>query len=96
MSAAVTPEGKRRALAAILKALPGNSCTMQCARLRAALSSHPISTFEAARFLDCYYAPARIMELRRAGARIVTAWCLAETESGEKHRVGNYLWVAKP
>ena len=31
-------DGKREALASILTAHPGNTCTVQCARIRAALS----------------------------------------------------------
>ena len=52
-----------------------------------------LNTFEASRFLDVYYGPARILELRNDGHNIITHWATVQTESGKLHRVGNYLLV---
>lgn len=86
-----TSPSKRKYLAAILKATPGNNLPAQCQRLRKALSRYSLSTFEAMRYLDCYYPPARVMQLRREGEQIDTHWVYTVTESGERHRVGLYV-----
>ena len=85
-----SPE-KRTALAAILKANPGTSSVVQCTRIRTALSQFSITTFEAMRYLDCYDARARVVQLRKAGERIDTHWRTIITESGDRHRVGLYV-----
>jgi hypothetical protein len=86
-----TPPAKRQYLARILKAFPGTSSAAQCQRLREALGRYSLSTFEAMRYLDCYHAPARVMQLRDEGVGIDTQWVQAVTESGERHRVGLYV-----
>ena len=86
-----TPDDKRQALAAILAAHPGNSCAVQCARIRAALSQFSLTTFEAMRHLDVYDPRARVLQLRKAGESIKTTWGQITTESGELHRVGVYV-----
>ena len=93
MTTSPTPpaEGKRQALAAILAAHPGNSCTVQCARIRAALSRFNLTTFEAMRHLDIYDPRARVLQLRKAGECIDTHWTRIETEAGHSHRVGMYV-----
>ena len=75
-----TPDDKRQALAAILATHPGNSCAVQCARIRASLSQFSLTTFEAMRHLDVYDPRARVLRLRHAAS-----------ESGHLHRVGGYV-----
>lgn len=86
----MTDTTKIAALHLILKRHPGLSSKVQCARLRAALSEYSVTTFEAMRYLDVYYPPARVMQLRNAGEAIDTHWQTVITEGGERHRVGCY------
>jgi len=86
-----TPDNKRQALAEILAAHPGNTCAVQCARIRAALSRFNLTTFEAMRHLDVYDPRARVLQLRQAGESITTTWGRITTESGDLHRVGVYV-----
>lgn len=86
-------DDKREALASILAAHPGNTCTVQCARIRSALSRFSLTTFEAMRHLDVYDPRARVLQLRKAGERIDTHWTCIETEAGHPHRVGVYVLV---
>lgn len=73
---------------------PGNESNAQRNRVLEVLArGYPLNTFESSRHLDVYYAPARVRELRKAGLKIVTHWTTVQTESGHKHRVGNYLMV---
>lgn len=85
-----TPDDKREALAAILAAHPGNTCAVQCARIRAALSRFSLTTFEAMRHLDVYDPRARVLQLRKTGETIITTWGHVATESGHPHRIGVY------
>ena len=85
-----TPPEKQAALEAIRLAHPGTSGKTQCLRILAALAKFSITTYEATRYLDCYDARARVVQLRKDGAVIVTHWRTIETESGAKHRVGLY------
>lgn len=87
---ATSPQ-KKAALEAIRAEFKGTATNTQCARLLEALARFPVTTFEAMRFLDVYHCPARILQLRKAGHRIVTHWQTVVTESGEKHRVGLYV-----
>lgn len=93
MTTSTTPpaDDKREALTAILAAHPDNTCTVQCARIRAALSRFSLTTFEAMRQLDVYDPRARVLQLRKAGERIDTHWTRAITEAGHSHRVGVYM-----
>ena len=91
MTAIPTPNDKREALASILAAHPGNTCAVQCARIRAALSRFSLTTYEAMRHLDVYDPRARVLQLRKAGENIITAWTRIATESGDLHRVGVYV-----
>lgn len=90
-----TPKHKRTALAAICRAYPGTTNTVQCTRILAALAQFSITTFEAMRYLDCYDPRARVMQLRNAGEVIDTHWQTIITESGDKHRVGLYAMGIK-
>jgi hypothetical protein len=47
-----TSTEKQEALAAILHAIPGTSCQVQCNRIREALCQFNLTTFEAMRYLD--------------------------------------------
>ncbi len=81
-------------LTEVRRLFPGNDGPAQRLRVREVLErGYSLSTFEASRYLDVYWCPARVMELRKAGLNIVTHWTVVETESGETHRVGNYLLV---
>ncbi len=84
------PFEKRMALEAIRAEFTGTDNRTQCARLLEALARFPITTFEAMRFLDVYHCPARVLQLRQAGHKIITHWQTVETEGGAKHRVGLY------
>lgn len=86
-----TPQTKPAALLAIRRLIPGNTTTVQCERIRAALAQFSITTFEAMRYLDIYDPRARVMQLRNAGLAIDTHWRTIVTESGTKHRVGLYV-----
>jgi hypothetical protein len=87
---ATSPE-KKAALEAIRAEFSGTSGHSQTARLLEALSRFAITTFEAMRYLDVYHCPARVLQLRKAGYRIVTHWQTVITEAGVKHRVGLYV-----
>ena len=85
-----TPPEKLAALEAIRLAHPGTSAKTQCLRILEALAKFSITTYEATRYLDCYDARARVVQLRKEGAVIVTHWRTIVTDSGDKHRVGLY------
>ncbi len=85
-----SPE-KRKALQAILEAVPGVSVGQQRERILQALQIGPLTTFEASRYLDSYYPPVRVAELRDQGHDIVLHWIRIETEVGEVHRIGQYV-----
>lgn len=86
----ITPE-RITALLEIRDSMPGNQCTVQCDRLLAAMRKlGHVSTFEAMRFLDVYYPPARKLDLVKAGYRVITSWRVIVTEAGKRHRVGVY------
>ena len=89
-----SPE-KRTALQEILRALPGVSAGQQRARILQALQKDPLTTFEASRYLDSYYPPVRVKELRNLGHNIVLHWVRIATEAGEVHRVGMYAMAQK-
>ena len=87
---ATSPE-KKAALEAIRAQFNGTAGKAQADRLLEALRRFAITTFEAMRYLDVYYCPARVLELRKRGHKIVTHWQTVITEAGEKHRVGLYV-----
>lgn len=82
-------------LKALAKSHAGADNKSQCERLREALSRYPLTTFEAMRYLDIYYPPARVFELRKEDENIITSWVIVETEQGQTHRVGLYSLGAK-
>ena len=83
-----TSDDKRKAVAEILAAHPGNNCAVHCVCIRAALSGFSLTTFEAMRHLDVHDPKARVLQLRNAGESITTR---ITTESGHLHRVGVYV-----
>jgi hypothetical protein len=88
---ATSPE-KKAALEAIRSEFKGTDCETQRTRMMEALRrGYAINTHEARRFLDIYYPPARIKELRDLGERIATHWQHVTTETGDLHRVGLYV-----
>lgn len=87
----MTSPNKIRALKAIRDLHPGTSSRAQCARLMAALAQFPVNTYEASRYLDCYDARARVVQLRKRGEPIDTHLEVIKTESGDRHKVGKYV-----
>jgi hypothetical protein len=88
---ATSPE-KKAALESIRAEFKGNDCATQRTRLMEAFKRGlAISTFEAMRYLDIYFPPARIKELRNDGEKIGTHWVHTPTESGDLHRIGVYV-----
>lgn len=83
--------GKEAALKALRDEFKGTDGNSQSRRLLAALTQFPITTFEAMRLLDVYHAPARVLQLRKAGHPIQTHWQTVTTEAGVTHRVGMYV-----
>ena len=88
---ATSPE-KKAALQAITIEFKGNTAAMQRTRFMEAFGrGWGVTTFEAMRYLDIYFPPARIKELRDLGERIKTHWVSAITESGQRHLIGMYV-----
>jgi Helix-turn-helix domain len=88
---ATSPE-KKAAFEAIRNEFKGNGSATQRTRLQEAFAQGwPVSTFEAMRYLDIYFPPARIKELRDLGEPIQTLWVNTATESGDNHRIGLYV-----
>lgn len=82
---------KETALEQIRLQFSGTGGRVQCDRLLAALRLFPLTTFEAMRRLDVYHVPARVLQLRKDGHRIITLRRTVETEAGVEHRVGLYV-----
>ena len=90
------PSERTEALAAILRAMPGTNSVCQRNRILTAMQQlGSVTSYEASRYLDCYYPPARVYELRKAGHRINTMMRGERTESGVMHFVGVYLLEAR-
>ncbi len=85
-----TPE-KEAALKQIRDEFTGTAGRRQCERLLAALRRFPVTTFEAMRHLDVYHVPARVLQLRKDGHKIITLRETVETEAGVPHKVGLYV-----
>lgn len=89
----ITPQ-RIAELLAIRDAMPGTDAEAQRQRLLTAIQRlQHVSTFEASRYLDVYYPPARKMELVREGRPIQTAMRAVLTEAGKRHSVGIYYMV---
>lgn len=87
----VTAAGEAAALIELRKKYSGNSTKIQCVRLHEALKLFPVNTHEARLYLDLYWPPARVLQLRQSGLKIITRWLTVETEARVKHRVGQYV-----
>lgn len=91
MSAPIDPR-KLDLFAEVLRLYGGSDAGAQRLRVREVLQrGHSLTTFEASRYLDVYYCPARIHEIRSEGLEVETHWANVLTEAGEVHRVGMYL-----
>lgn len=87
----ITPE-RIAALHKIRDSITGIEAAPQRTRLITAIQQlQHVSTFEASRYLDVYYAPARKLELVRDGHPIKTTMREVLTEAGKRHRVGVYF-----
>lgn len=86
------PPGTEAALKALRDEFKGNTAATQRYRLAGALHRvAAVTTLEARRHLDILHPAGRVMELRRAGLKILTLWQTATTEAGEQHRVAMYV-----
>jgi len=93
----LTPPERIAALHAIRNRHPGDTSSIQRARLLEALQTlGHVTTFEASRYLDLYDPRARKMELVRSGHDTLTTWRSVQTESGERHRIGVYALKRNP
>jgi hypothetical protein len=90
-----TPFEKKAALQAITEQFTGTDNRSQCARILEAFARFSLNTYELSRYLDVYHPPARILQLRKAGYKIVTHWQTVITECGRKHRIGLYVLLAR-
>jgi hypothetical protein len=96
MSNEKTPPSKAAALKRILEQFKGNSRATQCDRLRAALCEcRTLNTVEIRQYLDIIHPAGRIQELREEGLNILTLWVVATSDTGESHRVANYVLLAE-
>ena len=69
----------------------GDAAATQRDRLLAAMRElGGVTTYEAMRHLDICDPRPRKLSLVRDGYDVVTTWRTAETESGERHRIGVY------
>jgi hypothetical protein len=88
---ATSPE-KKAALEAIKAEFKGTDSETQRTRIIETLRRvGAVTTYEARRYLDIYFPPARVKELRVQGGRIATHWQHITTETGDLHRVGLYM-----
>lgn len=87
------PSDERAAvLADLLRVMPGNGSEIQRNRILTAMQRlGSVTSYEGARFLDCYDPRARLYELRLAGHRIKTVTRAMPTESGVLRYVGVYV-----
>ena len=87
------PSDERAAvLADLLRVMPGNGSEIQRHRILTTMQRlGSVTSFEAARFLDCYDPRARVHELRLAGHRIKTVSQAMPTDSGVMRYVGVYV-----
>ena len=90
---ACEPSDERAAvLAGLLHLMPGNGSEIQRQRLLTAMQRlGSVTSYEGARFLDCYDPRARVYELRLAGHRIKTVSQAMPTDSGVLRYVGVYV-----
>lgn len=87
-----TPEAKKLQLESIAAKYKGNDAVDQRSRLLEAIHRHPVSTFDARRYLDVPHPAGRVMELRRCGWIIHTVRMYASSDNGKPHRIGVYIF----
>jgi hypothetical protein len=88
---ATSPE-KKAALAAIKAEFKGTDSETQRTRIMETLRRvGAVTTYEARRYLDIYFPPARVKELRDQGERIATYWQQITTETGDLHGADLYV-----
>lgn len=86
------PDERAALLGDLLHVMPGNGSEIQRNRILAAMQRlGSVTSYEGARFLDCYDPRARVYELRLAGHRIKTVTRAMQTESGVLRYVGVYV-----
>ena len=79
-----------------MKKLLSTRTVDQRTRLLARLKERgSVSTIEARKELDILAPAPRILELRRDGHNIPLFWQIEETQPGQKHRVGLYVYLPK-
>lgn len=88
-----TPE-KVAALKKLRDQFKSTDADTQKQRVLEGLRLFPLTTFELMRYLDVYYPPARVRELRQDGHQIVTLRTPTDTEAGISHVVGLYVLMA--
>ena len=71
--------------------LGDNSAAAQRARVLDAMRSGPKSTIQLRRDWDVLSPAARVLELKRRGAEILTHWVHEATDCGKLHRVALYV-----
>lgn len=65
-------------------------------RFLIALRTAPVSSIEAASFLDIVHPPSTIRRLRKRGHTIVTSWTYQATDPGRPpHRVAKYVLMCE-
>lgn len=86
---------RKSLLQQIHAAFPGNSASVQRARLVAAMRElGHVTTTEARLFLEVMNPSQRVTELRNQGSEIETAWTLEPSEVGrDPHRQARYVLV---
>ena len=69
-----------------------HTSTDQDHRFLIALRVAPVSSLEAANYLDIVHPPSTIRRLRKRGHEIVTSWTYQATDPGRPpHRVAKYV-----
>lgn len=92
LSCTTTNVDRKAILESIRACNSGANSRTQCTRLLEAIRRlGSVTTFEASRYLDIYHPPARKRDLVRSGYPIQTGKRLVCTESGDVHRIGEYL-----
>ena len=72
-----------------------NSSQAQRQRILDYLQHHPLDTLTARQELDVMHPGGRVEELRRRGHDIQLVWIdKVNPDSGEVHRIGNYVLMA--
>lgn len=84
-------EAKAKRLIEIRNKFRGESRADQATRLREALRSYSVSTFEARRYLDIMHPAGRVQELRQDGNDIETLRVSKESQIGRPHSIAVYV-----